>query len=119
MSKDYKIGMFVGLILVIGTGVTLSLHPNLGIRASITGLKRAGAEPEQPEPGLPANLTGNQPTAADVNSARKEVKIIEGPKYHAVSNGDTLSGISFQYYGTENKWQKILDANKEIISSYS
>jgi nucleoid-associated protein YgaU len=55
------------------------------------------------------------PIAAETESEQKEVKVIEGPKYHTVRDGETLSGISYQYYGTENKWQKILDANKDAI----
>ena len=111
MPKDYKIGMLVGLVLVIGAGLTLSLHPSLSIRASI-----AGAEPGPIEqPGITPSSAANQSTATDDSSEQKEVKIIDGPKYHTVSNGETLSGISYQYYGTENKWQKILDANKDAI----
>ena len=108
MPKDYKIGMLVGLVLVIGAGLTLSLHPSLTIKASIAGPENAGVEPghiEQP---------GITPSSED-RSEQKEVKIIEGPQYHTVRNGETLSGISYQYYGTENKWQKILEANKDAI----
>ena len=37
------------------------------------------------------------------------------PTTHTIINGDTLSGISKQYYGTESKWRKIYNANKEVI----
>ncbi len=32
-----------------------------------------------------------------------------------VLDGETLSGISYQYYGSVNKWKKILDTNKDVI----
>jgi len=34
---------------------------------------------------------------------------------HIVGKGDTLSGISMQYYGTSKRWNEIYEANKEII----
>jgi nucleoid-associated protein YgaU len=36
---------------------------------------------------------------------------------YLVVKGDVLSGISQKFYGTSRKWQKILDANKDILSS--
>ncbi len=34
---------------------------------------------------------------------------------HNVAQGDTLSSISRQYYGTANRWQDILAANRDIL----
>lgn len=38
-------------------------------------------------------------------------------KIHVVQAGEVLSGISKKYYGSAKKWQKILDANQDILSS--
>ena len=35
--------------------------------------------------------------------------------FHIVRTGETLSGISSSYYGSANKWQKIFDANRDLI----
>jgi beta-lactamase regulating signal transducer with metallopeptidase domain/LysM repeat protein len=35
-------------------------------------------------------------------------------RYHTVREGETLSSISKKYYGSENKWQEILNCNREI-----
>lgn len=107
--------MLVGLILVIVAGVTLSLHPNLSIKTSIAGPEKIKVEPGNPPAGFMPGSANSLPIAAETESEQKEVKVIEGPKYHTVRDGETLSGISYQYYGTENKWQKILDANKDAI----
>jgi DNA repair exonuclease SbcCD ATPase subunit len=36
-------------------------------------------------------------------------------RIHTVIKGETLSGISLQYYGTSKRWNDIYEANKEII----
>jgi nucleoid-associated protein YgaU len=38
-------------------------------------------------------------------------------RIHTIVRGDTLSGISRQYYGTPNRWQDILAANRDVLRS--
>jgi type II secretory pathway component GspD/PulD (secretin) len=52
-----------------------------------------------------------------VLASPKETKRGEQPRYHMVREGETLSSISEKYYGTENKWQEILDYNREIMAA--
>ena len=40
---------------------------------------------------------------------------IKTTRFHILRKDETLSSVSQQYYGTPNKWQKILDANKNVI----
>jgi nucleoid-associated protein YgaU len=40
---------------------------------------------------------------------------IETTRFHIVRKDETLSAISQQYYGTPNKWRKILEANRDTI----
>ena len=37
---------------------------------------------------------------------------VKTQKFHIVRKGETLSDISYKHYGSANKWQKILDANR-------
>lgn len=37
-------------------------------------------------------------------------------KVHTISRGDTLTGISMEYYGTTKKWREIYDANKDTVT---
>lgn len=108
--------MLCGLAAVIVAGLWLSIHPGLSMEAGIAGPENARDEPgpiEQPrfEPNLPAIRS----VVKEAESEREEVTTVKTPKYHIIRSGDTLSGISYQYYGTENKWQKILDANRDVI----
>ncbi len=34
---------------------------------------------------------------------------------YTVQEGDTLSSIAEQFYGDANEWQKIYDANRDVI----
>ena len=47
----------------------------------------------------------------------KKAESGEELRYHTVREGETLSSISEKYYGSENKWQKILDYNRDIITA--
>ncbi len=40
-----------------------------------------------------------------------------GMRTHEVAQGDTLSSIAKKYYGDSTKWNKIMDANKDILKS--
>jgi nucleoid-associated protein YgaU len=37
------------------------------------------------------------------------------PRIHTVALGETLTGISRQYYGTPNRWTDIFAANRDVI----
>ncbi len=116
MPKDFKIGMFLGLVLVIGALLWLSTHPDLSAIAGITALGNGEAQRKIMEQnGFAPNSPGGRSAETDTESQRKETKVVEGPRYHIVLDGETLSGISYQYYGSVNKWKKILDANKNAI----
>jgi nucleoid-associated protein YgaU len=116
MPKDFKIGMLLGLVLVIGVLLWLSTRPGLSAGAGITVPGNSEAEREIMEQnGFAPNLPDSRPAETDNEGGRKETKVLEGPRYHMVLDGETLSGISYQYYGSVNKWQKILDANKDVI----
>jgi nucleoid-associated protein YgaU len=116
MPKDYKIGMFVGLLLVIGATIRLSVHPSLSARAIIPWAGKAKTEQEIiKQTNFSPNSPDRYPSITGTESKQEEVKVVEGPTYHTVRNGETLSAISFLYYGSETQWQKILDANRNII----
>ena len=116
MPKDYKIGMLCGVVVAIVAGLLLSLHPGLSISASIEGSEKSEVKQEPIErlsigPSPPAGRLVEKETEIE----KQEPKTVKSPRYHTVSNGETLSSISLQYYGSEHKWQKILDANRDVI----
>ena len=41
------------------------------------------------------------------------------PRTYVVQEGDSLTRISFSYYGTGSRWQEIYDANKELLKGES
>ncbi len=109
--------MLGGLVVVIIIGLWLSIRPSLSVRGTVPGPENSEDEQEEAvgQPGFEPNIPDSKPietkTAGDSTTVKEAVE----PKYHTVQSGDTLSGISYQYYGTEHKWQKILDANRDVI----
>jgi nucleoid-associated protein YgaU len=56
-----------------------------------------------------------QQTVPDMTIYEQAEKI-RTQRFHIVLQGDTLSAISRKYYGSANKWRKILHANRSQIS---
>jgi nucleoid-associated protein YgaU len=64
-----------------------------------------------------ATLAVGEKIWVPVAESAKTDALAGGEKIYVVKKGDMLSGISQQYYGTAKKWQKILDANRDTLSS--
>lgn len=105
--------MVLGLVLTIVAVLWLSTRPSLSTKARMLNSYNAGARQESTEqPVLPliAKVETEQSNVPDL-TVRKEVE----KQIHTIREGETLSGISREYYGSENKWQKILAANRNVI----
>lgn len=164
MHKDLKIGLALGLVLVIAVMIRLATDQRLSTKARMMQLHNATAKEEftaspndfsqeefpQSEISLdrpsyselpgsesamsnlePGDLTPDKSTIINteikksqtndnpaelVNSVQYEqAEKIKTQKFHIVRKDQTLSAISQEYYGSVNKWKKILDANRDII----
>lgn len=139
MQKDFKIGMALGLVLITAVSVRLSTRPSLSIKARMLSphsavhrkrgiplhSHRAGPRKETAIGGNPTEqakslIVVDKPPPADELklpefSANEQPKEIKTERFHIVRSGETLSDISYKYYGSADKWQKILDANRSRL----
>ncbi len=128
MQKDLKIGMLVGLVLVMAVMLWLSIGPGLSPKAGIQHLRNVATVQENS--GSPNNHPTNssaaiQPDSTIYSAVRRtpfgghptveQAEKIKTQRFHIVRKGETLSEISRKYYDSANKWQKILEANRQII----
>ena len=114
MQKDFKTGMALGMVLVTVVIVWLSTRPSLSVKARILGSGSAvhreiGTPPNSAGPKKETAISGNPAPAKQVSS--EQPKEIKTERIHVVRSGETLSDISRQYYGSADKWQKILGAD--------
>ena len=142
-----KIGLVLGLTLLIASVLWLATRPSLRPEARI---QQAGdTDPSEqsderitgpiiarfPAPDFNAEQSDNLKAStfnisSDANRPGQENGITNPPdsmiydqhekikaqKFHIVREGETLSKISSQYYGSGGKWQKILEANLNTIT---
>ena len=121
MQKDLKIGMLVGLVLVTAVMLWLSIGPGLSPKAGIQHLRNVATVQENS--GSPNNHPTNSSAAIQPDSTIysgghptvEQTEKIKTQKFHIVRKGETLSEISRKYYDSANKWQMILEANRQII----
>ena len=117
MHKDLRTGMVVGLILAAVAAVWLSTHPDLTTKARIQ--RRAQAPLRSGNTELLQGIIAQPltPPAAEPPDGRQQAKISKSPEtgFHIVRSGETLSDISYKYYGSANKWRKIHNANRQTI----
>ena len=61
---------------------------------------------------MAGNIKGVSSVNADALNAPEATQQVE---YYEIASGDTLSGISKQFYGDANRYNEIFEANKEVI----
>jgi hypothetical protein len=142
MRNDLKIGMLIGVALVIGAVLIMSVWPDATIESRLRRSRTfqpdetsggtvptdkgqfegPPVEPDQHnEPGTPIEQPG-EPATVEFEEIREapikspEAKPTEAPQIHIVSGGETLSAISVMYYGNTYEWKRIVDANPNIIT---
>jgi nucleoid-associated protein YgaU len=144
MQKDLKIGLILGLAVVSIAGLWLATRPSLTpqARALDTTTGSAGTKPREEK--LRTTDENVRPPSDRPNSERASVvhrpssiiprpskesdslatpamyvqpKIIKPQRFHIVQEGETLSEISYAYYGSATKWQKIFEANRSTVKN--
>ena len=131
MQKDLKIGLVLGLGMVIAAVLWLATRPSLSPQAEIADIpeipeiktpQESIAPPEHSVANEPKPEENPLPPVAEAQPAElqdltqyEQAEKIKTQKFHIVQKGETLSKISSQYYGTSGKWQKILEANRQTI----
>jgi len=131
MLKDFKIGMILGLMLVIIATLWLATRPSLNPQArtlhsqNITSLPETSSASNNPSTIelIPKSAENNQLSIIDNQSKLPDLTVyeqaekIKTTKFHIVRKGETLSALSSKYYGSANRWQKILDANRSQVKN--
>ena len=117
MPKDLKIGLVLGLAVVAACVLWLSTRPGLSTKARMLRINRAESPEETSTERLRfvTNLPNSPPAETTGGIEAEQNNSLKSRKFHIVSKGETLSDISQRYYGSSNKWQKILIANSSAI----
>lgn len=135
MQKDFKIGMAVGTTLAVAAMLWLATRPSLSTRARMLRSENAVSTEQDsgwpssvpkdglaPETQIPTrdnsqlSVVNSQFKVPDYTIFEKQEKI-KTQRFHIVRDGETLSGISYKYYGSASKWQKIFEANRPRIKN--
>jgi len=143
MQKDLKIGLILGLAVVSVAVLWLATRPSLSSQARMLDTRGTDVGPgsagqrgaaRNPVQGFDSRKrdTLNTPTVrvpirrtrtgerVERNTAAKpaiyvQPERIRPQRFHVVRDGETLSGISYDYYGSAGKWRRIFEANRKTI----
>lgn len=97
--------MALGLLLTAVALVWLSTRPEMSTKARMLASHNARPLPKT--------------ESTEHNSNELQITSNKQPdtRFHIVRQSETLSDISYRYYGSANKWQKILDANRSVVKN--
>ena len=122
MQKDLKIGLVLGAAIAAGAIVWLSTVPAVSTKArmlQVSNNEPITAERQRIPEGLspPSEKTAAIGTKSPEMSGEQQTSNIkpQDTRFHIIRKGETMSDISYKYYGSANKWRKILTANRQTI----
>jgi nucleoid-associated protein YgaU len=88
-----------------------SLPANASLGSILDSQSKDVDSPNNPQSAIANPQSSNVPDLTIYEKAEK----IKTTRFHILRKDETLSSVSQQYYGTPNQWQKIFDANKNVI----
>jgi len=100
MHRDFKTGLISGSVMLIAAAFWLATRPGLSLRRP--DFRDLGSARQAPN-----DTTAAAPISPDMNLADAG---------RGLRNGDPAD-ISYQHYGSAVKWQKIYNANRDIIKN--
>jgi len=112
MEKDLKIGMLLGLFLVIAALVWIATRSDFSLKTRLLRSYNSEVQSESNEPAR-NNQISQDHTSTETISPDEPIRQSRegGYRIHTVRSGETLSTISQQYYGTAYEMDKIIKAN--------
>ncbi len=146
MQKDLKIGLILGLAIVSVAGLVLATRPSLtpqarlldagGPESTVDEEPRLTRDPRGPASAEAGGRQNHRPSSTAKAPIRRAVsegvternrlavpavhvqpKTIQPERFHIVRKDETLSEISYAYYGSAGKWRKIFEANRTTIKN--
>ena len=72
-------------------------------------------EPQTPDEPTGQSLLPNPSARVPEPARREKTEPGKTTRFHVVRQGETLSAIAQQYYGSTSQWRKILTANEKAI----
>ena len=139
MSTELKIGIVLGIVVVVGAFFFFAGRENAMSEPEITLPGEVAVPAPAETPDLPVAVAPEpepeiEPEIVPPPAVGSYAVVIEEPKepeppaepidvepppaaprYHVVGGGETLSSIAQQYYGQQRHWRVIYLANTEII----
>lgn len=145
MQKDLKIGLILGLVIVSIAGLWLATRPSLtpqarllkagdlkrntndetrgtidkipqNNRLSTTVPRKSSGKTEPVHPAVSGGETKSSSSLA-TPAVYMQPEKIKPQRFHIVQEGETLSEISYDYYGSAAKWRKIFEANHGTLKN--
>jgi nucleoid-associated protein YgaU len=117
MPKDAKLGLIVGVSLVITVGLVFFRKDSLGNPA--VDEPPAATVVRPPAPSQSAVPRGQlRPTRArTANQSGDETSAVAVLHRHAVAQGESLADLAQRYYGDRDKSDEIFRANRNVLTN--
>ncbi len=118
MQKEFKIGMYIGLALISIAMIWVSVRPRPSEQwaPAVPLSEQKNPQANQAEPSWQKTTESSIRSLPDLTIYEQSEKI-KTQRFHIVTEGETLSSISEKYYDTTAEWQKIKQANVDIIKN--
>ena len=126
MHRDFKSGLALGLLIVAAGALWLASRSSVVRKRLCSSSRNSEHGAQKPAVSVrdswairPAQRSERvairDPNGIDWTAYEQDEKI-RTERFHIVGRGETLSDVAGRYYGSPTKWQKIYDANRDVIT---